>query len=991
MAVFCRFGMKSITNNRVHAYPARIAMLVLGLFVLGFGVSAQTVKWTDSFIGGQQPTAEQCEKWTTFLTELSGKNFASVKLSGTFDEQGKSISDPVAATQLAALLSSKTAGVVNVGSDYWVVTLCGGGACNTPSVTLSYKGNQAECDCSDNYTLRPHAAGPNWGGVNSQSCSGPSQTMSLEFNSGVSISANGPTSFCVGGNVILTAQTEICSPPLTYLWSNGATTESITVNEPGSFSVTVSGAGGCSGISETIQVSIMDISVIAGEDVTICDEPVQLYATGVSGGGSGTMVNKLCLFDASGGAGNCTFTNDLCTEGAELISNQSFSQSITILNPIELNFHLYYSPILTNTNFLFKLNGQQIDSFVEADDNGACDTRPFGQYPRSFSFEPNQFIQHWNQAGENIVSVEILSDAGLYLAGIIAEVVSSNEFYSWSPSAGLSNASIQNPLASPEVSTLYTVTYTNAIGCTDTDQVQVNVICDTAPVAICKSVSASAASNCAAIVAAKQFDGGSTSSSNGTLTFTVSPAGPYAVGTTEVTLTVTDSNGESSSCKTTVTVTDTTLPSIVAPEDVVVANGEGVCSAKITLTAPEASDNCELESLKHDQTDDIFPVGETIVTWTAKDVHGNQQTATQNVIVNNTSPVINSVVVSPSTAAINSQVTLGITYTDNNVSGATIDWDDFSAPQTVNKPANIFEVFHSYAKSGSYSVTITLTDECGSSAFVYETIMVFEKRVGSVRGSGWFNSMPGYYLKDRKASGKAQFAFTAEYKNLGTVPVGNTTFNFKAGNLKFRSAQYELLLVDGENAFLTGTGKLNNKGGYGILISMVDDETKVKDPKGGKDKKDNADKNSKKSDRIRVKIWDPSGKVIYDTQLGAKDEAVATTVLGGGSIEIEKDKMDFMNSYESPVATSFGEDEESTKVFPNPYSDWVEVQFHAVSQENITILIIEMSGNVIFNQIFPVSEDGSYSLDLPSDTRAGFYILKIKQGNKVEIVRLERD
>jgi hypothetical protein len=411
------------------------------------------------------------------------------------------------------------------------------------------------------------------------------------------------------------------------------------------------------------------------------------------------------------------------------------------------------------------------------------------------------------------------------------------------------------------------------------------------------------------------------------------------VGTTEVTLTVTDSNGQSSSCKTTVTVTDTTLPSIIAPEDVVADNGAGVCSATITLTAPEASDNCELESLNHDQADDIFPVGETIVTWTAKDVNGNQHTATQKIIVNNTTPLIESVVASPSSAAINSEVMLEITYTDNNVSNATIDWNDFTAPETVNNPANIFEVSHSYAKSGSYSVTITLTDVCGSSAFVYENIMVFEKRAGAVKGSGWFNSLPGYYLKDQRASGKAQFAFIAEYKNQGSVPVGNTTFNFKAGNLKFRSTQYELLLVDGQTAVLKGTGKLNNKGGYDILISMLDNDISHGD--NDDSKKDKDDKKSKKSDRVRVKIWDPSGNVIYDSQPGAEDEAVASTALGGGSIEIEKVKMDFMSTYESPVATSYGE-EESTTVFPNPYSDWVVVQFNAVSHENVIIQIMEI-------------------------------------------------
>ncbi|NDK57213.1 Ig-like domain-containing protein [Pontibacter fetidus] len=47
--------------------------------------------------------------------------------------------------------------------------------------------------------------------------------------------------------------------------------------------------------------------------------------------------------------------------------------------------------------------------------------------------------------------------------------------YSWSPSAGLSATNIANPVASPSQTTTYTVTVTNAEGCTATDQVVVTV------------------------------------------------------------------------------------------------------------------------------------------------------------------------------------------------------------------------------------------------------------------------------------------------------------------------------------------------------------------------------------------------------------------------------------------------------------------------------------------------------------------------------------
>ncbi|MBD1385985.1 gliding motility-associated C-terminal domain-containing protein [Mucilaginibacter rigui] len=49
--------------------------------------------------------------------------------------------------------------------------------------------------------------------------------------------------------------------------------------------------------------------------------------------------------------------------------------------------------------------------------------------------------------------------------------------YSWLPAAGLSDANVYNPIASPDNSTLYTVTVTNKItNCFNTAQVQVNVL-----------------------------------------------------------------------------------------------------------------------------------------------------------------------------------------------------------------------------------------------------------------------------------------------------------------------------------------------------------------------------------------------------------------------------------------------------------------------------------------------------------------------------------
>jgi|GEM_PF-3176543 len=65
------------------------------------------------------------------------------------------------------------------------------------------------------------------------------------------ITVTGATTFCSGESVTLTS-----SSAATYLWSNGAVTQSITVNSAGSYSVTVKNAAGCAATSVPVQVVV---------------------------------------------------------------------------------------------------------------------------------------------------------------------------------------------------------------------------------------------------------------------------------------------------------------------------------------------------------------------------------------------------------------------------------------------------------------------------------------------------------------------------------------------------------------------------------------------------------------------------------------------------------------------------------------------------------------------------------------------------------------
>jgi len=141
--------------------------------------------------------------------------------------------------------------------------------------------------------------------------------------------------------------------------------------------------------------------------------------------------------------------------------------------------------------------------------------------------------------------------------------------YVWSPATGLSNSTISNPVASPTTTTTYTVTGTDANGCSNTDQVTITVnnaqaIANPASTSICSgdSVQISVSGN-----------GVSWSWSPATDLSSTSIQSPYASPTVSTTYTVvvTDANGCTAS--TTVQVSLNALPNASAGPDVTICLG----------------------------------------------------------------------------------------------------------------------------------------------------------------------------------------------------------------------------------------------------------------------------------------------------------------------------------------------------------------------------------------------------------------------------------
>lgn len=111
----------------------------------------------------------------------------------------------------------------------------------------------------------------------------------------------------------------------------------------------------------------------------------------------------------------------------------------------------------------------------------------------------------------------------------------------------------------------------------------------------------------------------------------------FPSGTTINSFVVTDAIGNQVNCAFIVSVIENIPPEIICPEDIVGSE----CNNTITITPPVATDQCGIESLTHNSpwglsmTDasGTYPVGETVIVWTATDYSGNTATCEQLVTI----------------------------------------------------------------------------------------------------------------------------------------------------------------------------------------------------------------------------------------------------------------------------------------------------------------------------------------------------------------------
>lgn len=228
---------------------------------------------------------------------------------------------------------------------------------------------------------------------------------------------------------------------------------------------------------------------------------------------------------------------------------------------------------------------------------------------------------------------------------------------------------------------------------------------------------------------------------------------PYPAGTTTITWTATDSLGRKVSCTQTVTVTvnDTTPPTITAPPDLTVntpgdtSGNCGVVVGETELGTPTTDDNCTA-ALSVSRTGvpagNFFPVGTTTITYTVTDAGGNTATATQHVTVVETTPPH---IAAPPDASYTCPSEVPAANPSQATNGGGLDENgDPIPPGPPSDNCGVPTVTVAETRSGAGSAssplvikrTFTATDAAGNTASSTQTITVTDPTPPSITLNG---------------------------------------------------------------------------------------------------------------------------------------------------------------------------------------------------------------------------------------------------------------
>ncbi len=268
--------------------------------------------------------------------------------------------------------------------------------------------------------------------------------------------------------------------PYSYVWSNSQTVQNATGLTSGTYTATITDANGCT-ITDTVSISIPTVLTLTATSTNpICSNGTG-SANAIPGGGTSPYYylwsNAQTTQNATGLAAGTYTVTITDTNGCTITA------TITITVPPAITATTSSTPSAcsggTGTATVNAGNGTAPYSYLWTPGNQTTQTAT-GLSPGNYTViitdanncTASQTITVGSTGGPTAFTG---NDTTIILGSSVYLSAGGGVSYSWSPAAGLSCVTCQNPIATPATTTTYCVTVYDSSGCTDTACVTITV------------------------------------------------------------------------------------------------------------------------------------------------------------------------------------------------------------------------------------------------------------------------------------------------------------------------------------------------------------------------------------------------------------------------------------------------------------------------------------------------------------------------------------
>ena len=319
------------------------------------------------------------------------------------------------------------------------------------------------------------------------------------------------------------------------------------------------------------------------------------------------------------------------------------------------------------------------------------------------------------------------------------------------------------------------LTVTDVNGNVSTCSATVTVEDNVAPVALCQNITVQLDANGVATVTPSEIDNGSNDACGiASLDLDVTSFDCSNVGVNPVVLTVTDNNGNATSCNATVTIEDNVAPEALCQSITVQLDASGNASITTADIDNGSNDACGIASLSLDVTTfDCSNVGANPVVLTVTDNNGNVSTCTAEVTVeDNIDPI-----------ALCQDVTVTLDAL-GNASITAADVDNGSNDACGIADLSLSQTSFTYTDYPSTVVTLLVTDNNGNTATCNSTVTVIVPcdnvtdggEIGHLEvGCGPFDPAEIISVQDPSGGGNAPIEYVWLMTNDPTTPMSSWT------------------------------------------------------------------------------------------------------------------------------------------------------------------------------------------------------------------------